>query len=375
MSQAVAAPYLTQGVKSIKTGAAPLAAAEMQRQYGEHLRLLNLNECPYPPSQRAIEAMARLISGVNRYPETRGNKLAQAISARTGVPAERIMFGMGSDELLGLASQIALTPSDSIVAPTPSFPRYRLSATLLGARPILVPIDQTGACDVDGLVAAVQPNTRMLYVCTPNNPSGEQLDDARLERLIARTPDNLILAVDEAYFEFGQHAGGPNVLAHLARRNGPWMVFRTFSKAYALAGLRIGYVLCGSDEIADALRKVRTTFNVTNLAQQAALAALDDEYHLKFILDSTARERKRLADGFVKLGYKPLPTVTNFVSVDLGINAWPVIDALLLHGVSAREWRDPGYETFLRVTVGTAEDTDTVLKALPLALKTQKEKS
>jgi histidinol-phosphate aminotransferase len=372
---AAASPYLTAGVQSIKAGILPLAAAEMQRLHGEHLRLLNLNECPYPPAPGAIEAIRRLASGVNRYPETRSVALAQAVSKRTGVPTERIMFGIGSDELLGLLSLAALSPGDSIVAPTPSFPRYRLSAVLMGAKPILVKIDADGANDVDALIAAVEPRTRILYVCTPNNPSGAQLDDARLAKLVARAPDNVILAIDEAYSEFGRHAGGPDVLTHLAKRRGPWIVFRTFSKAYALAGLRIGYCLSGSDEMADAMRAVRTTFNVTDLAQQAALAALADEAHLKFILDATARERRRLSEGFLTLGYKPLPTVTNFVSVDLGVNAWSVIDALLLHGVAAREWRDPGYETYLRVTVGTAEDTDAVLKALPLALKTQREKT
>jgi histidinol-phosphate aminotransferase len=372
---AVASPYLTDAIKSIKIGALPLSAAEMQKLHGEHLRLLNLNECPYPPSQRVIDVITKLAAGVNRYPETRSDKLAGILSARTGVPANRILFGIGSDELLHILSQVALRPGDTIVAPTPSFPRYRLSAALMGAGPILVKIDAGGANDVDALIAAVEPNTRILYICTPNNPSGAQLDDAHLERLVARAPDDVILAVDEAYFEFGRHAGGPDVLVHLTRRRGPWVVFRTFSKAYALAGLRIGYSLSGSDEIADALRKVRTTFNVTDMAQQAAIAALGDEAHLKFILDSTARERRRLSEGFLRLGYKPLPTVTNFVSVDLGINAWPVIDALLLHGVAAREWRDPGYETYLRVTVGTAEDTDAVLAALPRALKTQKEQA
>jgi len=373
MSQAVSsAPYLTDGIKALKTGVLPLAAAEMRALHGEDLRLLNLNECPYPPSPATLEAIMRAAQGINRYPETRSTKLAAAMSRRTGVPADRIVFGIGSDELLNLLSQAALGPGDTIVAPTPSFPRYRLAAVVMGAKPILVPIDREGACDVDKLLAAVQPSTRILWCCTPNNPSGGQLDDARVARLVAGTPDDLILGIDEAYSEFGRHAGGPDVLAHVARRKGPWVVFRTFSKAYALAGMRIGYALCGSDEIADALRKVRTTFNVTDMAQQAALAALADEAYLKFILDSTARERRRLIEGFVKLGYKPLPSVTNFVSVDLGTNAWPVIDALLLHGVAAREWRDPGYETYLRVTVGTAEDTDAVLTALPLALKTQK---
>jgi histidinol-phosphate aminotransferase len=356
-------------IARMPVGGMPKSIVDLARERDvARLHMLHLNECPVSPSPRVIEAVTRLVAGTNRYPQPRGHDLAAAIAARTGVPAGRIVFGTGSDEVLHFAAGACLAPGTSAVMPTPSFPRYRMSTALMGATPIMVKLDADGANDADALLAAIRPDTRILFVCTPNNPSGPYMPADRLRHLIADTPDHVLLAVDEAYYEFGRHAGAPDVLAALADRRGPWAVFRTFSKAYALAGMRVGYCLAGSEALAQCLRKLSTTFNVTDLAYAAALAAYEDEAHTKAILDGCARERARIADGLAALGYQPLPSAANFLSFDCHRPVDPVIAGIEAEGVLIREWRDPGYETFLRISIGGPASTDAVLAAIAKVL-------
>ncbi len=352
-------------IKAMPSGGSPLSAVDIARDGGlQGKHLLHLNECPYPPSEKVLAAIVKAASTVNRYPEPRGMELARRISARVGVAVDRIVFGTGSDELLHFACALCLAPGDSAVMPTPSFPRYRVSTALMGAEPILVKLDGRGANDVDALLAAIRPNTRIVFVCTPNNPSGAYLSAADLDRLIAGVPDHVLLAVDEAYHEFGKIDGAPDVLAALTARRGPWMVFRTFSKAYALAGLRVGYCLTSAPELAANMRKLSTTFNVTNLAFDAAIAAFDDPDYTTRILENCVRERGRIAEGLIALGYEPMPSAGNFISFDCGRKVDPIIDAMRARGVLIREWRDPGYETRLRISIGDAASTDAVLACL-----------
>jgi histidinol-phosphate aminotransferase len=359
------APYLTEAVRRLPLFRPPLSWREAVRGAGrDAVHVLSLNECPYPPSPRVVEAIGAAAADANRYPVSRGGELTKALAERTGVPPERIVFGNGSDELLHLLCVIALRPGDNAVMPTPSFPRYRLATALMGAEPRLVRLGADGANDADGLLARVDGRTRLLFCCNPNNPSGGFLDESRLARLVEAAPADVLLVVDEAYYEFGREVGLPDALALLARRRGPWAVTRTFSKAYALAGLRIGYCLAGSVEVAAALFKAKANYNVNALALAGALAALGDEAHVRFILDSCARERARLAAGVRALGFRPLPSAANFVSFDVGGPAEAAMAALREQGVLVREWRDPGYETFVRATVGTPADTAATLKAL-----------
>lgn len=352
-------------IKAMPKGGSPLSAVDIARDGGlEGKHLLHLNECPYPPSEKVVAAIIAAATTVNRYPEPRGMELARRLAERYGVSVEQLVFGTGSDELLHFACALCLAPGDSAVMPTPSFPRYRMSTALIGAEPILVKLNPRGANDVEAQLAAIKPNTRIVFACTPNNPSGAYLSPAELDRLITGVPDHMLLAMDEAYYEFGKADGAPDVLAALAKRRGPWMVFRTFSKAYALAGLRVGYCIASTPDLAANMRKLSTTFNVTNLAFDAAIAALDSPEYTDLILANCARERARIADGLKALGYEPMPTSGNFISFDCGRKVDPIIDAMRARGVLIREWRDPGYETHLRISIGDAKSTDAVLSCL-----------
>jgi histidinol-phosphate aminotransferase len=331
---------------------------------GAKMRMLHLNESPYPPSPRAIAAFAATAGTLNRYPDIHAAPLAAALAERTGIAADRIIFGCGSDELIHLLCEITLGSGDELVIPAPSFPRYALSARILGATPVRARLDAGGANDAAALARAVSRRARMVFCCTPNPPSGGMMSGSALADLAKDVPDTVLLVVDEAYHEFGHHAGGPDVVAALRRRRGPWVVLRTFSKAYGLGGARVGYALCGSDAVADALRKIKMQFNVTGASQAAALAALQDDAYLATTLDAVARERSRLAEGMEALGLSPFPTAANFVSVRLAMPAAGAVEELRKRNILVREWRDPDHLQEIRITVGLPEDTDAVLAAL-----------
>jgi histidinol-phosphate aminotransferase len=332
-------------------------------------RLIHLNESPDPPSPRAIEAAIAAMRDLNRYPDIAGRALARAVGARLDVAPDRIVLGCGSDELIHFATVVSLSAGDEAVVPAPSFPRYALSAKLAGAQPIRAQIDARGACDADAILRAIGTRTRLVVCCTPNPPSGGMMDEASLRALADGVPDDVLLLLDEAYYEFGRHAGGPDALEILRTRKGPWLSTRTFSKAYALAALRIGYAICGDDSVAEALRRARLQFDVPTPSQAAALAAFEDQAHLAQAVARVAAERERLAAGLAALGLKVWSSAANFASCTLAGPAAPAMDALARDGILVRDWRDPEYSNELRVGVGTQADTDAVLASLARHLR------
>ena len=327
---------------------------------------LHLNESPHPPSPRAIAAAQAACEGVNRYPDVLGRRLAAALAERTGVPASRIVFGAGSDELIHLLCQAALEPGLSCVMPVPSFPRYLSGTRLQGATPIAVPLRADGANDVEALAAATRADTRLVFACTPNPPSGGALTADELAQLGRAVPADALLAIDEAYVEFAE--AGADARAALAGRAGPWVVLRTFSKAHGLAGLRIGYALCGDDDTAEMLKRIRLQFAVSAPAFAAAEASLADAAHLARNVAAVTAERGRLAEGLGALGLRVWPSAANFVSATLPCPAAPVIAALRARGILVRDWRDPAFPREMRITVGLPQETDAVLAALRAVL-------
>ena len=331
------------------------------------LRRLDLNEAPSPPSPRVVAAIQAAASELNRYPEHNPDALARALAERAGLPADRVIFGNGSDELVLAAGQVALSAGDEALLPVPSFPPYGKAVALQEAVVVGVPTRADGVMDVEATVAAAaaSPHCRLVFAATPNNPTGGMLNGEEVERLALGVPDTALLMLDEAYFEFGRHAGGPDILPIVARRRGPWIVTRTLSKAYSLAGLRVGYGYAGTASLAEAFRKVRTAFNLNRLAQAAALAALEDEAYMRATLDANARERRRLSDGLRALGFDPFPSAANFVAARTSpFSGGGLAEALRRRGILVQALAWPGVSDALRITIGTAEDTDAVLEAL-----------
>ncbi|MDP7101960.1 MAG: histidinol-phosphate transaminase [Rhodospirillales bacterium] len=325
---------------------------------------MGLNESCFPPSPKVIKAMQDNLSSVNLYPDAQCPHLSDIISERTGIAPDCVVWGNGSEELLKGAIDLSLSPGQGLVLPVPTFWGYKSLVAAFEADVAEVGNLPDGNTDIDGILAAIGNNTRIVFLITPNNPTGRMVDQAGLEKIIAGVSENVLLCIDEAYYDFGLHAGGPNVLDILKTRNGPWFAVFTFSKAYAMAGMRIGYALCSDAQLAQALQKTTCVFNVPILAQFAGEAALKDLEYLDFILTNVAAGRDQLFDGLTELGLDPIPSVTNFVSSPVPMNARDCMTAMLDKGVQINAWADPGYENFIRITVGTAEDNAVCLAAL-----------
>lgn len=328
------------------------------------VRRMNLNESPFPPSPAAISAMQEAVLNVNYYPDPTWRDLRQALSDHTGHPFEQINIGHGSDEMIVTAGRVALTEGDEVVVPAPSFPGYAKCAAINGAKLVGVKVRQDGSCDVDGMIEAVTDKTRLVFLCTPNNPTGGFVSTEDVVRLAKSLPKSCLMILDEAYYEYGIHAGGPDHLAAMREIDVPWIAFRTFSKAYGLAGMRVGYGLCGSLELAESFEKVRSVFNVNAVAQAGALAALKDQDYMKETLSRTTVERERIAETLVRHGFEVFPSVGNFLAAKSPIPVAEVVQQMDARGIMIGRLMMAGFEDYIRVTTGRPADTDAFIQAL-----------
>ena len=332
------------------------------------VRSLHLNESPFPPAPAVIDAMQRAATAVNRYPDHDGKDLIAELGRRTGAAADRIVIGSGSNELLYSSAEISLDPNDEAIAPVPGFPTYAKTIAMRGAVHVGVAVRDDGVVDIAAMLAAVTSRTRLVYVASPHNPTGGLLGAVEIEKLAHELPDDLLLHFDEAYYEFGRDAGGPESLPILARRRGPWIATRSFSKAYGLAGVRVGYGITSSRDLADAYRKIRANFSVNAVALAAARAALNETAYLAALLAHTAKERSRLSEGLAQLGFRPLPSAANFVTVITPRPADAIAAALADKNIFVLSFSWPDAPGALRITVGTREDTEVCLSTIRQAI-------
>jgi len=342
----------------------PPALAEPECRLDRSVRRLNLNESRLAPSPHAVEAMRQAIEDVNAYPDHGCTALAEVISSRIGVDADRLTFGNGSGEILVAAAMVALEPGDEAVFPSPTFPTCPKGAQIAGGKLITVAVTDEGVNDIDAMLAAITPATRLFYICSPNNPTGGVVAGADLARAIDEVPDNCLLVVDEAYCEFAALEGSADVLALLKKRAGPWITTRTFSKAYALSGMRIGYGICSNDALKQGIWQLRPNFNVNRIGLAAAHAAYQDEDHLRSLLQRTIEQRQKLANGLQQLGCKPFPSGANFLTVGTPCPAGELAASLAAAGILVQDMPWPGHFGSIRITIGTNEDTEAVIDAV-----------
>ncbi len=334
---------------------------EVQRELGltDVIKLAS-NENPLGPSPKALAALAAGAAGVALYPDAGAVLLREALAARIGFDPAQIIVGNGSDEIIRLAAEALLGPHDEAVICEPTFGEYLYAVRLLGATPVLVRAEQ--GQDLRAVAAAVTPRTRMVFVCNPNNPTGTIVNRTDLAAFLAGLPSGILVVYDAAYREYAadpEYADGYEFL----RQGAPILVLRTFSKVYGLAGLRVGYGVGPADLVA-LLYRVKEPFNVNLLAQKAALAALDDAAHVAESVAKNAEGRERLYRGLARLRLGYLPSLANFVLVDLGREAQGVYEALLRRGVIVRPASVFGFPQRIRVTVGTGAQIDRFLAAL-----------
>jgi histidinol-phosphate aminotransferase len=335
---------------------------EVERELGldEVLKLAS-NENPLGPSPLALQAIREALQGLHRYPDGNCHSLRQRLSRHLGVRPEELCFGNGSNELLELVTRAFLGPGDEAVMAHPAFVVYRSVCQAVGCEVREVSLKDF-THDLHGMLGAVTARTKLVIVGNPNNPTGTCVSPSDLHGFLQELPQNVILVVDEAYREYVPRDLQPDLFRHI--RDGRFLLtLRTFSKAYGLAGLRIGYGVAPA-EMVEILNRVRQPFNVNMLAQKAAVAALDDTAHLEETLRITEAGRRSLQARLHEMGLSYTPSVTNFILIDVWVEGRRVAHALLRKGVIVRDMEGYGLPTHIRVTVGTSQENTRALKAL-----------
>ncbi|MDB6151455.1 MAG: histidinol-phosphate aminotransferase [Chthoniobacter sp.] len=336
-------------------------ARELGLQPHEIIKLAS-NENPLGPSPKALAAMHDALERAHFYPDGGGYYLREAIAGKMGLKRENVILGCGSNEIIEFIGKAFLNPGDEIVAARHAFVVYKLMATLFGAQTIEVP-DPDFAHDLDGMLAAITPRTRELFIANPNNPTGTLLSQTQIDRFMERVPEDVVVVFDEAYYEFLENP--PDVLKFV-REGRNVVVLRTFSKIQGLANLRIGYGLARADLI-EVLQKTRQPFNANGIAQAGALAGLLDEEHQTRTREITIEGRDFLQAEFAAMGLQFVPSFANFVLVKVG-DGKAVFQALMQRGIIVRDMNSYALPEWIRVSIGTMEQNRRFLaelRALP----------
>jgi histidinol-phosphate aminotransferase len=339
-------------------------AAEAYGSEGPIARLAS-NESPYPPIPAVVEAVAQALGGINRYPDPTNAALRRALSDRYGVPAQRIAIGNGSCDVLLAAGEALLEPGAEVVYAWPSFSVYPHLAAASGARALEVPLDDDHRHDLAAMRQEITVATRLVVVCNPNNPTSTALPLDEIAAFVADVPRHACVIVDEAYCEFSL-LDDPDDSIRLLERHPNLMLLRTFSKVHGLCGLRVGFGLCGSEELRTAVDQVRQPFFCNAAAQAAALEALKHGDEVARRVERNLAERLGLEDGLRGIGISPAESQANFVWFDLPEEADEdeVVRGLSQRGVLVRAGSALGRAGALRVTVGTAAENERFVEAL-----------
>jgi histidinol-phosphate aminotransferase len=323
---------------------------EVERELKTTAIKLASNENPLGPSPLAIEAAKKALAGSNRYPDGNGTFLRDALAKKHDIPAENIILGGGSTELIDLSARMVLRQADCGVTSFGSFPLYYTAIRATGARYIEVP-QRDYHFDLDSMAEFLLPETKLIFLANPNNPTGTMFDADELDRFLAQVPEHVLIVLDEAYCDYVETPKYTRSI-ELVRGGRNIVVLRTFSKVYGLAGLRIGYGI-GPAALLDEMNKIRGPFNTSNVAQAAALAAIDDTEHVRHSIESNRAGLAQLSAGLTKLGIKFVPSFTNFILVDFGFETEPLSGEFLKRGVIVRPMRWMGFPNCIRVSVGT----------------------
>lgn len=357
---------------------AGLSSDAVRARYGvTEIARLASNENPYGPSPAVGRALVDLAARAGTYPDANSTALRAAIAERTGARPGEVVIGNGSEDILQMLCQALLSPGDRVLTQRPAFGLHEIYPRMMGAQVELLALTPELGFDVDAWCAALARGPKVVMLANPSNPVGCMFDADDFARLLAAVPGGTLLVVDEAYYEYARLAPGyPDVLAMLRARQvanegrSPWIVLRTFSKAWGLAGLRVGYGIASDEALVQLLDRVRTPFNVNLAAQAAALAAWGDEAFMAQAVARTVQQREVLAAQLRALaasvlpGLRVAPSAANFLFVDLARPNGPVNEALLARGIIVKPWKEPGFETFIRVSVGTDEDNARFVQAL-----------
>jgi histidinol-phosphate aminotransferase len=334
---------------------------EVKREFGLHdVIKMASNENPLGPSPKAIKAIKGYLGNINRYPEGGCFYLRQQVAKKLKVKPEQLIFGNGSDELIGLVLRAFVNEGDEVVVAHPTFLMYEVASIAHGANIKVVPT-RYFKYNLRAIKEVVTKNTKVVFIANPDNPNGTYVAKYQLEDFLKDLPEETIVFLDEAYFDFVEEQDYPNGLDYFRKNN--IIVTRTFSKAYGLAGLRVGYGVA-NPEMIKYMEAVREPFNVNSLAQIGAIGALKDNEFLAKSKKTVREGKKFLYSELREMGLRYVPSVTNFILIELGSKSGEIVDKLLKKGVILRNMKAWGLENFARVTVGKEAENKRFIKEL-----------
>jgi histidinol-phosphate aminotransferase len=354
---------VSENIKNIMPYVPGKPIEELERELGISGSIkLASNENPLGPSPKAIAAIRKVLEGLNRYPDGSGYYLSAALAKKYDVDISQIILGNGSNELIELVVRTFIQPGDEIISADPSFVVYKMIAQAANGTNVIVPCKELRH-DLDAMAERVTAKTKIVFIANPNNPTGTMNTKVEMDRFMGRVPDHVIVAVDEAYFEYVTHADYPDSLDYL-RAGKNILSLRTFSKIYGLAGLRIGYGIT-SAQIAELMNKVRQPFNTNSLGQVAALAALGDHKHVEKSIAINNEGKQFLYQSFQRLGIAYTPTETNFIFFEAPLDGRELYTMLLKQGMIIR----PMGGKRLRVTIGLPDENKRFVSELEKIVK------
>ncbi len=337
---------------------------ELEREYGISGSIkLASNENPLGPSPKAVEAIVAATSKLNRYPDGSGFYLRKRLAEKHRLPFDSILLGNGSNEIIELVIRAFMSPGDEVMMPEPSFLLYKLVVQWMGGRAAPIPLKEDWGIDLDKMAEAVTAKTKVIFLTNPNNPTGKVISKTDFEAFLSRVPQSAAVVLDEAYIEFNTNPDTPLGFDYISGQSPAVIVLRTFSKAYGLAGLRIGFGAM-DPEIAGFLNRVRQPFNTGSLAQAAALAAIDDDEFLSRSRQTTWSGLQFLYKEIEKMGLRHIPSEANFFLIEVPCEAKELYEAMLRRGVIIRSMASYGMKRFIRVNVGLPEENIRFIGAL-----------
>jgi len=355
-----------EGVRSLEPYQPGKPIEELERELGiANIVKLASNESPLGPCPGARAMALVALEELARYPDGAGTELKGRLASRLGVGPECLTLGNGSNDVLELLARVFVSPAHEVVFSAHAFAVYPLATQAVGARAVVAPARDWGH-DLDAMARCVSGDTRLVFIANPNNPTGTWVDATSLERFLDAVPEHVVVVVDEAYAEYVEEPEYPNCVPWVSDRPN-LVVTRTFSKAYGLAGLRVGYAV-SHPTVADLLNRVRQPFNVNSVGLAAAAAALDDEEHLERSRQVNRAGMRQIMRALDALGLPHIPSVANFVTFEVPGSAAEVYQALLRHGVIVRPIAGYGMPNHLRVTVGLEGENDAFVRALQRVL-------
>ncbi len=335
---------------------------EVKRELGvKQVVKLASNECPVGPSPKVVRAITQAIKGLNRYPDGGCFHLRQELSRRLKVKPNQLIFGNGSDEIIVMVIRAFVREDDEVIVAQPSFLIYEIASQIAGAKIRSIPLKDF-YYDLEGMRKAVKTKTKVLFIGNPDNPASTYLTHNQLRDFLNELPKDVVVIIDEAYFEFVENSDYPDSIK-LLQSYSNLVITRTFSKMYGLAGLRIGYGIAHADMI-DILNRIREPFNVNSLAQAAALSCLKDGAYYRRVLQSIRTEKKALYRQFKVMGLSYIEGVTNFILLNVNKNSTEVSQGLLKRGVIVRDMDFWGLKNYIRVSIGTPKENQKFIRAL-----------